>query len=140
MDKPSRLGRDLYRSIKNMSNEEMSAFLDRQAMIAVENYKKEHGLSIQTDEKGKYIGMSRDLFKIIHSELIQQVQTIEHNLKVIYADVQLGNFSDNYESILLLLFVCFFRDFLSSFLYKFNLNIFINKIILSYFFVAVYLS
>ena len=54
MDKPQRLNRDLYRSIKNMSNEEMSDFLDRQAMMAVENYKKEHGLSIQTDEKNIY--------------------------------------------------------------------------------------
>ena len=99
MSNAKRLDRDFYRSIKNMSNEEMAAFLDRQANIAVENYKKEHDLSIQTDEKGKYIGMTRDLFKIIHSELIQQVQTIEHNLKVIYADVHLGDFSDNYESI-----------------------------------------
>ena len=41
MDKPQRLNRDFYRSIKNMSNEEMSDFLDRQAMMAVENYKKE---------------------------------------------------------------------------------------------------
>ena len=82
-----------------MSNEEMAAFLDRQAKLAVEDYKKEHDLSIQTDEKGKYIGMSRDLFKIIHSELIQQVQTIEYNLKIIYSKVQPGDFCDNYESI-----------------------------------------
>ena len=99
MSNAKRLDRDFYRSIKNMSNEEMAAFLDRQANIAVENYKKEHDLSIQTDEKGKYIGMTRDLFKIIHSELIQQVQTIEYNLKVIYSKVQPGDFCDNYESI-----------------------------------------
>lgn len=99
MSNPKRLDRDYYRSIKNMSNEEMAAFLDRQAKLAVEDYKKEHDLSIQTDEKGKYIGMSRDLFKIIHSELIQQVQTIEYNLKIIYSKVQPGDFCDNYESI-----------------------------------------
>ena len=99
MNNPKRLDRDYYRSIKNMSNEEMAAFLDRQAKLAVEDYKKEHDLSIKTDEKGKYIGMSRDLFKIIHSELIQQVQTIEYNLKIIYSKVQPGDFCDNYESI-----------------------------------------
>ncbi|EWM53951.1 hypothetical protein [Ruminococcus flavefaciens] len=99
MSNLKRLDRDFYRSIKNMSNEEMAAFLDRQAKLAVEDYKKEHDLSIQTDEKGKYIGMSRDLFKIIHSELIQQVQTIEYNLKIIYSKVQPGDFCDNYESI-----------------------------------------
>lgn len=99
MSNVKRLDRDFYRSIKNMSNEEMAAFLDRQAKLAVEDYKKEHDLSIQTDEKGKYTGMSRDLFKIIHSELIQQVQTIEYNLKIIYSKVQPGDFCDNYESI-----------------------------------------
>ena len=41
MSNAKRLDRDFYRSIKNMSNEEMAAFLDRQANIAVENYKKE---------------------------------------------------------------------------------------------------
>ena len=29
--------------------------------------------------------MTRDTFKMIHSELIQQVQCIEHDLKVLYA-------------------------------------------------------
>lgn len=29
--------------------------------------------------------MTRDTFKMIHSELIQQVQCIEHDLKVMYA-------------------------------------------------------
>ena len=29
--------------------------------------------------------MDRDRFKLIHSELIQQVQCIENNLKIIYA-------------------------------------------------------
>lgn len=95
----SRLNRDFYRSIKNMSNEEMACFLDKQAKMAVENYKKEQGLLLQTDEKGKYIGMSRDLFKIIHSELIQQVQTIEYNLKIIYANIHQGDFFDNFESM-----------------------------------------
>ena len=99
MSNAKRLDRDFYRSIKNMSNEEMAAFLDRQAKIAVENYKKEHDLSIQTDEKGKYIGMTRDLFKIIHSELILEVQTIEYNLKLIYSKIQPGDFCDNFESI-----------------------------------------
>jgi hypothetical protein len=29
--------------------------------------------------------MTREQFKLIHSELIQQVQCVEYNLKVIYA-------------------------------------------------------
>ena len=99
MSNVKRLDRDFYRSIKNMSNEEMAVFLDKQAKIAIENYKKEHDLSIQTDEKGRYVGMTRDLFKVIHSELIQQVQTIEYNLKVIYSKIHPGDFCDNYESI-----------------------------------------
>ena len=36
--------------------------------------------------------MTRDTFKIIHSELIQQVQCIENNLRVIYAAMCKGNY------------------------------------------------
>lgn len=39
--------------------------------------------------------MTRDKFKMIHSELIQQVQCIENNLKVIYAAMCKGNFKSN---------------------------------------------
>lgn len=41
----------------------------------------------------------RELFKIIHSELIQQVQGIEYDLKVIYAAMKSGNFEDNFQSV-----------------------------------------
>ena len=43
--------------------------------------------------KARY--MDRDLFKLIHSELIQQVQCIESNLKIIYAAMCKGNFNNN---------------------------------------------
>lgn len=43
--------------------------------------------------------MTRDLFKLIHSELIQQVQCIEYNLKVIYAARRRGNFQSNFQSV-----------------------------------------
>ena len=43
--------------------------------------------------------MDRDLFKLIHSELIQQVQCIENNLKIIYAAMCKGNFNNNLKSI-----------------------------------------
>lgn len=39
--------------------------------------------------------MTRDKFKMIHSELIQQVQCIENDLKVIYAAMCKGNFKSN---------------------------------------------
>lgn len=39
--------------------------------------------------------IDRDLFKLIHSELIQQVQCIESNLKIIYAAMHNGNFKSN---------------------------------------------
>ena len=39
--------------------------------------------------------MDRDRFKLIHSELIQQVQCIENNLKIIYAAMCKGNFNKN---------------------------------------------
>jgi len=63
------LDRNTYRSIKRMSNEEMTAFLNNHADKAVKDYQKENGLDIRTDEKGHYIGMSRDLFKHNHSEI-----------------------------------------------------------------------
>ena len=43
--------------------------------------------------------MTRDTFKMIHSELIQQVQCIENNLRVIYAAMRKGNFKSNLQSL-----------------------------------------
>ncbi len=39
--------------------------------------------------------MTRDKFKLIHSELIMQVQCIEHDLKLIYAGMHSGDFDEN---------------------------------------------
>ena len=43
--------------------------------------------------------MNRDTFKLIHSELIQQVQCIEFNLRRIYAAMCEGKFEDNYRTL-----------------------------------------
>ncbi|RKI39328.1 hypothetical protein D7V86_17380 [bacterium D16-51] len=43
--------------------------------------------------------MDRDQFKLIHSELIQQVQCVENNLKIIYAAMCKGNFNNNLKSV-----------------------------------------
>lgn len=43
--------------------------------------------------------MTRDTFKMIHSELIQQVQCIEHDLKIIYAAMKRGRFQSNMEAM-----------------------------------------
>lgn len=43
--------------------------------------------------------MDRDTFKLIHSELIQQVQCIEHNLRRTYAAMHEGNFEDNFDRL-----------------------------------------
>lgn len=43
--------------------------------------------------------MTRDKFKLIHSELIMQVQTIEHNLKLIYAGMLEGDFDENLDLV-----------------------------------------
>lgn len=43
--------------------------------------------------------MDRDTFKIIHSELIQQVQCIEFNLRRIYAAMHNGEFEDNFRAL-----------------------------------------
>ncbi len=43
--------------------------------------------------------MDRNQFKLIHSELIQQVQGIEYNLKIIYAAMCKGNFKKNYKLV-----------------------------------------
>ncbi len=43
--------------------------------------------------------MDRDTFKMIHSELIQQVQCTEENLKVIYAAMRNGSFKNNYRRL-----------------------------------------
>ena len=41
--------------------------------------------------------MTLDTFKLIHSELIQQVQCVEYNLKVIYEEMKEGDFKKNYK-------------------------------------------
>lgn len=43
--------------------------------------------------------MDRDTFKLIHSELIQQVQSIEFNLRRTYAAMFEGNFEDNFRRL-----------------------------------------
>ncbi len=43
--------------------------------------------------------MDRNQFKLIHSELIQQVQCVENNLKIIYAAMRKGNFKNNLKSV-----------------------------------------
>lgn len=43
--------------------------------------------------------MTRDEFKIIHSELIMQVQCIEHDLKLIYAGMLEGDFDENLDMV-----------------------------------------
>lgn len=43
--------------------------------------------------------MTRDNFKLIHSELIMQVQLIENDLRLIYASIKFGAFEDNYEHL-----------------------------------------
>ena len=43
--------------------------------------------------------MNRDTFKMIHSELIQQVQCTEFNLKRIYAAMKNGDFNDNFNDL-----------------------------------------
>jgi len=42
--------------------------------------------------------MDRNRFKLIHSELIQQVQCVENNLKIIYAAMLKGDFNKNLKS------------------------------------------
>ena len=43
--------------------------------------------------------MDRDTFKMIHSELIMQVQTIEYDLKLIYAAMKEGDFEENFAEL-----------------------------------------
>lgn len=43
--------------------------------------------------------MDRDTFKIIHSELIQQVQCIEFNLRRTYAAMCKGDFNENFRRL-----------------------------------------
>lgn len=43
--------------------------------------------------------MTRDKFKIIHSELIMQVQCIENDLKLIYAGMHSGDFDKNLDML-----------------------------------------
>ena len=45
------------------------------------------------------MAMTRDKFKLIHSELIMQVQTIEHDLKLIYAGMLEGDFDENLDLV-----------------------------------------
>ena len=43
--------------------------------------------------------MTRDKFKLIHSELIMQVQCIERDLKIIYAGMHSGDFDENLDML-----------------------------------------
>ena len=43
--------------------------------------------------------MTRDEFKVLHSELIMQVQCIENNLRIIYAAMKPGDFKDNIDDL-----------------------------------------
>lgn len=43
------------------------------------------------------ICLTRENFKLIHSELIMQVQLIENDLRLIYAAMRKGNLHDNFE-------------------------------------------
>lgn len=43
--------------------------------------------------------MTRDKSKLIHSELIMQVQLIENDLKLIYAGMHKGNFDKNFNML-----------------------------------------
>jgi hypothetical protein len=43
--------------------------------------------------------MTRDKFKLIHSELIMQVQCIESDLKLIYAGMHIGDFEENLDML-----------------------------------------
>ncbi len=43
--------------------------------------------------------MTRDKFKLIHSELIMQVQCIENDLKLIYAGMHSGDFKENLDML-----------------------------------------
>ncbi len=45
------------------------------------------------------IMMTRDKFKLIHSELIMQVQLIESDLRLIYAAMKVGDFDDNFDEL-----------------------------------------
>ena len=45
------------------------------------------------------VDLERNTFKLIHSELIQQVQCVEFNLKRIYAAMCQGDFDDNFHSL-----------------------------------------
>jgi hypothetical protein len=92
------LDRDTYRVIKKMDREELNSFLKKYRETALKEIQDNY-FKIKFDENGKYVEMNKDMFKIIHSELIQQVQCIEHNLKIIYATILNGNFVENYENI-----------------------------------------
>lgn len=43
--------------------------------------------------------MDRDTFKLIHSEVIQQVQCIEFNLRRTYAAMHEGDFEENFKRL-----------------------------------------
>lgn len=43
--------------------------------------------------------LDRDKFKLIHSELIMQVQCIEYDLKLIYASMHSGDFDKNFDML-----------------------------------------
>jgi len=43
--------------------------------------------------------MDRNKFKLIHSELIQQVQCVENNLRIIYAAMHKGDYKSNLKAV-----------------------------------------
>lgn len=43
--------------------------------------------------------MTRDKFKLFHSDLIMQVQCIENDLRIIYAAMKSGDFDDNFDDL-----------------------------------------
>lgn len=92
------LDRDTYRALKKMNREEMETFLKNYRKDALKEIKDNY-FQLELDDNGNYVRMNRDMFKLIHSELIQQVQCIEHNLKVIYATINSGDFVENFESL-----------------------------------------
>ena len=43
--------------------------------------------------------MTENEFKLVHSDLIQQVQCIENDLRIIYAAMKTGEFEDNFDDL-----------------------------------------
>ena len=65
------LDRDTYRALKKMNREEMETFLKNYRKDALKEIKDNY-FQLELDDSGNYVRMNRDMFKLIHSELIQQ--------------------------------------------------------------------